>query len=284
MRKFFIAVAKVFGLLQVYYGLAYVTSIIPMIGMMTRAASDAGVGVAATSFSGESLPYTMAGLVGTLVLTFGVAWLLLFRTQWLADKLSIPEEAISDGLAQDAIILIGIILMGLQVTIRAAPAFVAACFRPAGFGSWTLSSMLSPAIKLAFGLLLAIRPQLVLRLLGQGEKTHGKKIVIGGLVILALLILLGRGLTMHPWLQHRTTYSSGPVHHSYSEGNTVIIEKGPNTPAARDRYSVPCAGPMTNDIPDFANSNVREVVEFLQKETEKTEQSQADVLKTVPEE
>ena len=106
MRKISIAVAKVFGLLQVYYGLAYVTSIIPVIWMLTRASSDSGAAVTATSFSGEGLPCTVIGLTWTLVLTFGVAWLLLFRTQWLADKLNIPEETTQGGLAQDTIYLV----------------------------------------------------------------------------------------------------------------------------------------------------------------------------------
>ncbi len=103
MRKLFIAVAKVFGLLRVYYGLAYVTSIIPIIQMFARTTSNSGGEVTATSFSGESLPYTLIGLVATLVLTFGVAWLLLFRTTWLADKLKIPEEQEPDGLTKDSL-------------------------------------------------------------------------------------------------------------------------------------------------------------------------------------
>ena len=273
MRKLFIAASKVFGLLQVYYGLAYVTSIIPMIGMITRAASDTSVAVAATGFSGESLPYTVIGLVGTLLLTFGVAWLLLFRTEWLADKFKIPDEANPGGLAKDTIILIGTILIGLHVTVKAAPALVSACFRSGGYGPWVLSSILSPALRLAFGLLLAIRPQLVLRLLAKGEKAQGKKLIIGGLVILALLILLGRGVTVHPWLQRRTRYSSDAAPRSYPEGGTVIIERDTNTPSARDWYTVPYTEPMTNDVPDFTNSNVREVVEFLRMETETTEQN-----------
>jgi len=268
MRKLFIAVARVFGILQVYYGLAYVTSIIPIIQMFARATSSQSEEVAVTSFSGESLPYTLIGLLCTLVLTFGVAWLLLFRTTWLADKLKIPEERESDGLAKDTILLTGVMFIGLYVTVKAAPTLVSACFRPAYYGGWFFSSVLSPVLKLALGLLLAIRPRLVLSLLAKGEKTHGKRIIIGSLVILALLLVVGRGIARHPWFNRLPEYE---YHSSRTlPGNTVIIPLRTNTPSDSQWYALSGVPqhPSTNGLPDFTNATIVDVIDFLKKETE----------------
>jgi len=256
MRKIFIAMAKVFGLLQVYYGLAYATSIIPIVTMFARTTSNSGVEVTATSFSGESLPYTLIGLLATLVLTLGVAWLLLFRTTWLADKLKIPEEQEVGGLANDSILLIGITLIGVYITAKTAPSLVLGCFRPSYYGSWSFFSVLLPALKLAFGLLLAIRPRLVLCLLAKGEKTHGKRIIIVGIITLALLLVVGKGISkyqsngLHEYSLNRT-----------SPSNTVFVPQETKIVSSNQWYLLGETTPHTgtNDFPNFTNATSRDV-------------------------
>jgi len=272
MRKLFIVVAKVFGLLQVYYGLAYVTSIIPFFAMFARTASNTGVEVTSTSFSGESLPFTLVGLLATLVLTFGVAWLLLFRTTWIADKLGIPEEQAEVVLANDSILLIGIILIGVYITAKAAPALVSGCFRPSYYENWILSSVLPPALRLLFGLFLSIRPRLVLSLLDRGEKTQGKRIIIGCLLTLALLVVAGRGVSKYQ-SKNQHEYSS-----SYTLPSNTEFVSHETKHVSRDQWyslgeTTPHSG--TNGFPDFTNATIRDVVDYLKTESEMAEQPAA---------
>ncbi len=260
MRKLFIAAAKVFGLLQVYAGLAYVTGIIPFVAMFTEAGSSSDTVVTSTGFSGVSLPFTIIGLLATLILTFGVAWLLLFRTTWLADKLKLPETEETGTLAKDSILLIGVTLIGVYITVNAAPALVASCFRPSFFGGWTISSVLLPALRLAFGLLLAIRPRLVLRLLDQGEKIQGKRIIIGGLVALALLIVAARGLSKHQICRpgfNETTYFPVETEHVSSNQWYSLVETTQQT--------------GTNRSPDFSNATIHDVEDYLRAGPEPAE-------------
>ena len=265
MRRIFIVLAKLIGLLQIYWGLTYLSSIALFIGQMARMES---------SEFGQ-LAIQMGGILGFALLAFGMAWVLLARTEWLADKLKIHADDELPALSDDVVLRAGIKLVGVYILANAIPGLIKAISEASAYGLWegrltAIWTKITPSVlQVALGLFLAIRTERILSLLAKGEKAQGKKVIICSLLILAVLILLGRGLTIHPWLHSRSRYSSGPVRHS--QGNTVIIEKDTNTPTARDWYTVPYAGPMTNDIPDFTNSNIREVVEFLQKETEKTE-------------
>ena len=270
MRTIFIAVAKVFGIIQGYTGLVYLTSIMPVFRMLSQAPAGQDVEISMRSF-GSGVALTATSLAATLVLSFGAAWMLLFRTTWLADKLRIPETREGDGLAKDTILLCGSMLLGLYVTVQATPALLSICFRPAYYGGGIFSSVLPPVLKLALGLLLAIRPRLVVNLLTKGEKTQGKRIIIGSIAVLALLIVVGRVITM----QHK--YSRLSAYESRSSpalpGSTEIIPRNTNTPPDTQWYAL--AGvPLhssTNGLLDLTNAPIVDVVDLLKGETEKTE-------------
>ena len=267
MRRIFIVLAKLIGLLQIYWGLTYLSSIALFIGQMARMES---------SEFGQ-LAIQMGGILGFALLAFGMAWLLLARTEWIADKLKIKVDDQLPVLSDDVVLQAGIKVVGVYILANAIPGLVKAISEASAYGLWdghltTLWTKIIPSVlQVALALFLAIRTKHVLSLLAKGEKAQGKKVIIGGLLILAVLILLGRGLTIHPWLQDRPSYSSSPVRHSYSRGNTVIIEKDTNTPAAREWYTVPYGEPMTNGTPDFPTSSITDVVNFLVEDTEKTE-------------
>ncbi len=191
MRTLFIAVGRVFGLLQVYYGLAYVTSMLPALSMMQRATSDATGEVTARTFSGATVALTTGSMVATLVLTFGVAWLLLFRTDWLADKLRMPERGAQAPLSAEAILRVGAILLGLFVIIQAVPDLVGKLGRTISgiqqivrlrdsMGSGVMghalfdgiwSGLVAPALKLALGLVLVLKTDSVLNWIDRKKQT-----------------------------------------------------------------------------------------------------------------
>lgn len=191
MYALFIAFGRVFGLLQVYYGLAYITSMLPALSMMQRATSDATEPVTALTFSGTTVALTTGSMIATLILTFGVAWLLLFRSDWLADKLKVPEHGEQAPLSADAILHVGARLLGLFVIVHTIPDIVGklghmlSSLRQivslrdsmgAGMmermiidGIWT--SLVAPGIKLALGLVLALKTDSVLNWIERKKKT-----------------------------------------------------------------------------------------------------------------
>ena len=124
MRTLFMAVGRVFGLLQVYYGITYITSMIPAISMVQQATCDANAKVATHTFAGSAVAITTLSMIATFLLTLAVAWLLLFRTEWLADKLKLPEHDDHPPLSADAILHVGARLLGLFVIIQTVPILV----------------------------------------------------------------------------------------------------------------------------------------------------------------
>lgn len=267
MRTIFIAVAKVFGLLQVYYGIAYATSILPL--MRVFGSKE----VTTTGFSGGHYAYTLVGVICTFILTFGTAWLLLCRTTWIADKLRIPDEPECGSISTDTIILTGTVLLGIYTVLQAAPTLVSRSFYPGDYGQWFISSICGAAFKLALGLFLTIRPRTVMNLLAKGEKIHGRKIIIGFFIVLTLLFIIGRGIARHPWFDHHR-YKSYSTRTTPS--NTMFIPRDTNTPPDNQWYAV--AGvpehTSTNEMPDFTNATVVDIVNYLQKtQDEMTQQS-----------
>jgi hypothetical protein len=190
MRTLFIAVGRVFGLIQAYYGLAYVTSIIPALYMMQQASGDTAGEVGTRSFSGNTVILTTGSMIATLLLTFGVAWLLLFRTEWLANKLKIPEQNAQSSLTGETIFCVGARLLGIFVIIQAVPdlvgrlgstiseiqqfAGVLDSFDQGFFGrtvfSTLWSSLVSPALKVAMGLMLTLKTDSVLDWMSRKKK------------------------------------------------------------------------------------------------------------------
>ena len=190
MRTLFIAVGRVFGLLQAYYGLAYFTSVLPVISMMQRATRDVTEEVTARTFSGTTVALTAGSMAATLALTFGVAWLLLFRTEWLADKLKVPEHSAQAPLSPDALLHVGAILLGLFVIMQTVPDVVGQlghAISAIGHGSlrdtmgpgvlqrmifdgiW--SGLVASGIKLTLGLVLVLKTDSVLNWIDRRKQT-----------------------------------------------------------------------------------------------------------------
>ena len=122
MRTLFIAVGKVFGLLQIYSGIAYITSMLPLIRVFNEPSSPTATTV--RTFYGSSFTLTVVSMICTLVLTFGVAWLLLFRAAWLADKLKVPDDEPKAPFEAEALLSVGIRLIGIFFVIQSAPQLI----------------------------------------------------------------------------------------------------------------------------------------------------------------
>ncbi|MBI2440175.1 MAG: hypothetical protein HYV35_02270 [Lentisphaerae bacterium] len=174
MRSLFIVVSKVFGLIQVYGGMAYLFTLPPMLHMLgQQSGSEDAHTIVYTSFYGEPITLTAISLVAMLLLTFGVAWLLIFRAAWLADKLSIPETDAISSFPVERILYTGIKLIGLFVIVQGIPHLTQAVCQmryTMPFRAYMWSSVTAPLIRIAIGVILVIKTSAIIKLVMGKEK------------------------------------------------------------------------------------------------------------------
>jgi hypothetical protein len=175
MRSLFIVISKVYGLMQVYAGLTYIFTVIPMFSILGRDEESS----VSTAFHGEQLTLSLISLGAMVVLTLGLAWLLLVRTEWLADKLKIPksESSSSPSPSVETLLYAGTKLIGLYIVVQGIPLLVQGLFQirhMPSFGAYMWSTMASPVIRVIIGVLLVMKTRAVVGIIiekkGQNQK------------------------------------------------------------------------------------------------------------------
>lgn len=157
MRRLFLVLTKLVGLLQVYWAFVNFMQIGFAISMMIHS-EPTQIG---------QLLFGLIGVVLYFCLSLGMAWLLLARTDWIADKLKISDEGES-GIPQDDVILrTGVKLIGLYVTVYAIPELAKALLESQVFISWQVgihfwTKILPAAIQLGLGLFFTFKSSKVL--------------------------------------------------------------------------------------------------------------------------
>ena len=152
MKKLFLVFAKLLGLIQLYTALMGVTQMAILMTMISRDASPSLAGILSN----------ISGLAIYLVVSLAIAWGLLAKTEWLAGKVGLSDEAPVEGLERVPALVVGIALIGIFVTVRSLPPLVRALFEFQQ--TWNSSQplalrQLAPvALQLALGLVLALKP------------------------------------------------------------------------------------------------------------------------------
>ncbi len=155
MKKLFFIFAKLLGLFQLYTALMGAMQIIIMIALSR---SD--------STSHADLALGAAGLLLFLGVSIAIARILIVKTEWLAGKVGIRDEAPVEGLAHIPALQVGICLIGVLVTVQSLPqvARMALTYRNiwANISLDLLWPQLLPSVlQLALGLLLALKPRAI---------------------------------------------------------------------------------------------------------------------------
>ena len=246
MRHVFIVIAKLIGLFQIYWSLTWTCSLFMLYGQMT----------AIESVAMRQISMWSATVLGcATLLGFGLGWMLLVKTTWLADKLKIPADAPLPAVSDDAVLRVGVKLIGIYFLARAIPEIVGGTVSVNSYGYmaggipavWI--KLVPVALTLVIALLLTIRTDSVLGLIHRGEKVGGKRIVMISVVILAILMLLGRGLSMRQWGRTDVSCEADSVCESDSAEDQVIAVKDTNAASAYTRALTPFSKPETNSIP-----------------------------------
>lgn len=182
MRALFVAVSKVCGLVQVYSGLVYITAMLPILHMLGQSKAKGADVITYTTFYGENIVLTAVSMAAMLVLTFGVAWLLLFRTVWLADKLRIPATNGGTSLPVEQIIRIGTKLIGLYVIVQGLPTLIEALFQmrhTMPFGIYMLSTITPPLVRIAIGAGCVAKTDMIVKFITRKERPNQASEAIG---------------------------------------------------------------------------------------------------------
>ena len=179
----------------------------------------------------------LTGLIVYLFLSLVMAWILLMRTTWLADKLNLHEDVDFEGFKEGAIFRTGVKLIGVYVTVNAIPAFAKNILTHSMFylgllrvDFWT--QLIPTALQLALGVFMAVRADSVLALVAKAEMTENRRILWVGLGIFVGMVMLGLAVTS---LRNKNYIAdsiaeSGSLVENYSgKENTVIINHETNT-------------------------------------------------------
>lgn len=160
MRSLFMVACKVYGLVQVYTGLTYIFTVLPMVRMLTTQSESSGAKTAmSAAFLGEQITLSVISLGAMVVLTFGIAWLLLCRTDWLADRLNIPISDAPPSPSVETLLHAGTRLMGLFVVVQGIPLLIQGFLRVRDitpFGRYAWSMMALPVVRIIIGVFLVI--------------------------------------------------------------------------------------------------------------------------------
>jgi len=112
MRNLFFVVAKLLGLLQIFASFAYVTQ------------SALAIGVYRSWVENQLSIYTtwtiyVWGLF--IILSLSLAWVLVAKTEWLADRLRIPDHMNNADLRDGRVLRLGVKLLGFYFLGHAVP-------------------------------------------------------------------------------------------------------------------------------------------------------------------
>lgn len=185
MRNVFIVIAKLIGLLQLYWGISYIAALSLAFSHMKN--SQLPTDISQGSAGMQALP-----MLGFALLTFGLAYLLMFCTDGLARILGIKENQDSDKLPINHILQAGVKLIGVYLVALAIPelfkslsewiftvrqyssstgALYAQMFRTVAAQGF-FSSIIPTLLKLALGIFLAVRTSAVIRLIAKDQKAE----------------------------------------------------------------------------------------------------------------
>ena len=166
MRRQFLVLAKLVGLLQLYWALDNFMRIGFTLSMIGRS-EPTQIGQIAVS---------LIGIATYFALSLGMAGLLLARTEWLADKLKMADEPEIEGLDQPSVLLVGVTLIGVYVTVNAIPSLSRVLLDArhvwdGQFGLQLCNKIIPATLQLGLGLFLAMKSEKAVALITKKKES-----------------------------------------------------------------------------------------------------------------
>ncbi|MDO9513267.1 MAG: hypothetical protein Q7J59_01480 [Elusimicrobiota bacterium] len=150
MRNFFIVIARLIGLQQ----------LCSIIILGTMAAFQLSI-VRHFPVSVKETFWHFGALALGAPLTLVVCWLLIIKTEWLADKFNINENDSLPFFDNDGVLKIGIKLMGIYIAVLAIPVVVAN-LRLYNNAAFVFSAVLTVLFRAAIGFFLVSKTEKII--------------------------------------------------------------------------------------------------------------------------
>jgi len=195
MRRLFIILAKIVGIVLLYRWVLYFTSLLVLFTNISDLEMD----------DDGSVSLYIVGLIIYILLAVSGSYILILKTDWLADKLGVKDDDVFPSIANDVVLLSGFKLIGVYVFLNALPAVFTAVFRvgsysmAGGLSKYIWTGALPAVIQIILSMFLLVRTESVLNFLKKGEKVHSKYIFSGTILVLALLVLVGSTIAKTKW-------------------------------------------------------------------------------------
>ncbi len=189
MKGLFIILAKLLGLLLLYWGLSALSSILTITAHSETTREFYNVGQRVLQY---------ASLILFLLVSLGMAFLLLLRTEWIADKLNVKSyEALHIPLSSALVLRVGMKIIGIFIFVS----HIQSLFR-AFENLRMLGSIFAPVLQLTLALLLVLRTDMVINFINKGEATSWKRLAAGGVVFLIIIVLINH-MGVPEFLRHQ---------------------------------------------------------------------------------
>ncbi len=160
MKKLFLIFAKLLGLVQLYRAFMSAAQLAAMLVMISRTDPVPLRGILLGA----------GGMAVYLAISLVIAWVLLAKTEWLATKVGILDDAPVADLERVPALLVGICLIGTFVSVETLPRLARILIDLQRVWShaphqMVWSPLVPAALQLFLGLFLALKPAAVATLL-----------------------------------------------------------------------------------------------------------------------
>ncbi len=171
MKKLFIVAAKLIGLLALYWALSTLVQIAGAFAFMFRSMLD--------SEGNSPAARILCWVIGNVLyggLTFILSYLLMFKTEWIASKLNVPDENIPSLPQNQKLLKGGVILLGLYFFLFSIPTLTKYIFGisslpHARFEMEKIIKIASVLLQLGLALFIMKNPDCVLKILNKKPKS-----------------------------------------------------------------------------------------------------------------
>ncbi len=167
MRKMFLVAAKLLGLMQFYWALGNFLQL----GWCLFGYFSAGTSAQVQA----ELLLSLTSVVVYFITELCMAWLLIARTAWLADRLGILDADGVAGIERQSVLAVGVKLIGVYVTVHAFPILIRTIWGTYAVwadhmppGKW--EGLIVSGIQLALGLLLTFGTERVVSIITRRER------------------------------------------------------------------------------------------------------------------
>jgi hypothetical protein len=170
MRRLFLVLAKLVGLMQAFQAFMALIQIGGTVNALL------GSSPARAYF--PSLYGSIIGLFVSFPLSIALAWLLLFRTEQVADFLRVGPDEPVPAFRRDVLLNVGVKLIGLYLAAEAIPSLARWLYEARYFAErrmpnsfYTWAGILQPALAIVVGIVLIAKTRQIVSLITRDDET-----------------------------------------------------------------------------------------------------------------